>query len=98
MAAYFFHIELPVMNESIIAVIPAHRLHINNLLSDGKILSYSVSESRNMIWCVVEAADEQEAMQIVLSFPLYPHFADVACHPLLFHNTFATTMPGISLN
>jgi len=51
-----------------------------------------------MIWCVVNTEDEQEAMEMVLAFPLYPHFSEVACHPLLFHNTLPATLPGISLN
>lgn len=98
MAAFFFQLELPVINDSIAATIPVHRLYINKLFAEGRILSYGVSASRNMVWCVINAEEEQEALEMVLSFPLYPHFTDVVCHPLLFHNTLPTAMPGISLN
>ncbi len=98
MAAFFFQLELPEITDSIVATIPAHRLLINKLFSEGRILSYSVSSSRNMVWCVINAEDEQEAMELVLTFPLFHHFIDVTCHPLLFHNTLPTTMPGMSLN
>lgn len=98
MAAYLFQLELPELTDSIMAVIPIHRAHINKLSAEGRVLSYSVSAARNMIWCVVNAEDEQEAMEMVLAFPMYPHFTDVACHPLLFHNTIPVSMPGISLN
>ncbi len=98
MAAFFFQLELPEISDSIVATIPAHRAHINKLFSEGRILSYSVSISRNMVWCVINAEDEQEAMEMVLAFPLFQHFVEVACHPLLFHNTLPTTMPGMSLN
>jgi len=98
MAAYLFQLELPEFNDELSAVIPVHREHINKLFSEGRILSYSVSAARNMVWCVINAEDEQEAMEMVLSFPLYQHFTDVTCHPLLFHNTLPATMPGISLN
>ncbi len=98
MAAYLFQLELSEFTDEIAAVVPAHREHINKLFSDGRILSYSVSIHRNMIWCVVNTEDEQEAIEMVLAFPLYPHFSEVACHPLLFHNTLPATLPGISLN
>ncbi len=98
MAAFLFHLELPEFGDTLAAVIPKHREHVNKLFSEGRILSYSVSEKRNMIWCVINAEDEQDAMNLVLAFPLYPHFTDVTCHPLLFHNTLPATLPGISLN
>jgi len=97
-AAFFFQLELPEMSDSIAAVIPVHRLHINKLFAEGRILSYSVSMGRNMIWVVINAEDEQEANELILSFPLYPHFTEVVCTPLLFHNTLPATMPGMSLN
>ena len=98
MAAYLFQFELPEFTQEITAVIPKHREHINKLFAEGRILSYSVSIHRNLIWCVINAEDEQEAMEMVLAFPLYPQFTDVVCHPLLFHNTIPTAIPGISLN
>lgn len=98
MAAFLFQIELPDLTEDIIKVIPTHRNYINKLLTEGKILSYSVSQSRNMIWCVVSAKEEGEAMQMVLEFPLYKHFTETICYPLLFYNSLPALMPGISLN
>ena len=98
MAAYLFHLELPPFTDDLAAVVPVHRAHINNLFSEGRILSYSVSAHRNIIWCVINAEDEQEAMEMVLNFPLYQYFTEVTCHPLLFHNTLPASLPGISLN
>ncbi len=98
MAAFFFQLELPEMTDSIAATIPKHRERINTLFSEGRILSYSVAQSRSTVWCVINAEDEQEAMELVLSFPLYHHFTDVVCRPLLFHNTIPAAMPGLSLN
>jgi len=98
MAAYLFQLELSEFTDELAAVVPMHREHINKLFAEGRILSYSVSIHRNMIWCVINAEDEQEAMEMVLSFPLYQYFIEVSCHPLLFHNTLPASMPGISLN
>jgi len=98
MAAYLFQLELSDATEEIAAIIPEHREHINKLFAEGRILSYSVSVHRNMVWCVVNAEDEQEAMSMILAFPLYPCFSEILCHPLLFHNILPATLPGISLN
>lgn len=98
MAAFLFQIELPLFTEEIMTTIPLHRAYINKLFEEGSILSYSVSEHRNMIWCVVSAEDEQMAMAMILKMPLFNFFADVSCHPLLFHNTLPAKLPGISLN
>lgn len=98
MAAFLFQLELAELTDEVTDVIPTHREHINKLFAEGRILSYSVSIHRNMIWCVINAEEEQEAMQMVLAFPLYPFFTEVSCHPLLFHNTLPATLPGISLN
>ena len=80
------------------ALIPRHREHVNKLFLKGTIISYSVSQLRTSLWCVVVANDEQEAMEIVAGFPLHPYFSDVMCHPLMFHNTMPNVLPEISLN
>ena len=98
MAAYLFELELPELTDEIIGVIPRHREYINKLFTEGRILSYSVSMQRSMIWCVVNAEDEKEAMELIVAFPLFKYFTDVASHPLLFHNTLPATLPAISLN
>lgn len=98
MAAFLFQIELPPFTEAIVHTIPQQRSFMNKLFIDGRLLSYSVAEHRTLIWCVISAADEQEAMATVLQFPLYRYFTDVVCHPLLFHNMLPISLPDISLN
>ena len=98
MSAYMFQLELPPMTEEMANKIPAHRAHVNQLFVAGKLLSYSVSQLLNFVWCVVQAKDEQEAMEVIAGFPLHPFFTDVLCHPLLFHNTLPVSLPDISLN
>ena len=98
MSTFFFQLELPELTMEMAETIPGHREHINKLFSDGRLLSYSVSANRDMIWCVVNAEEEQQAMECVISFPLYPFFTDVTCTPLLFHNTLPASLPGIFLN
>ena len=98
MAAYLFELEISEFTDEIAALVPVHREHINKLFAEGRMLSYSVSIHRNMIWCVVNAEDEQEAMGMILGLPLYKYFSEITCHPLLFHNILPATLPGLSLN
>ena len=98
MPAYLFHIELSPLTEELVATIPFHRAYVDRMFAEGRILSYSVSLNRDMIWCVVNAEDEQEAMEKVVAFPLHRFFMDVTCVPLLFHNTVPSSLPGIVLN
>jgi len=97
MPAYLLEIELSTDNE-IMEVIPEHRKHINDLFGKGSLLSYSVSANRDHIWCVVNADEEREAMDIAAGFPLRRFFMDVICHPLLFHNIMPAELPQIFLN
>lgn len=98
MPSFLFQIELPPMHEQILVLIPVHREHINRLFAEGKLSSYSVSVQRDHIWCVVNAEEEKEAMEIVSGFPLQKFFADVSCHQLLFHSIAPSALPEISLN
>jgi hypothetical protein len=98
MAAYLFELELTELTDEIAATVPAHRECVNKLFAEGRMLSYSVSIHRNMIWCVINCEDEQQAMETVISLPLYNYFTEVVCHALLFHNTLPATLPGLSLN
>jgi hypothetical protein len=98
MPAYLFQIELPELTEEIINEIPTHREYVNQLFADGKLLSYSVSVSKEHIWCVVNAEDEPEAMHIVSGFPLQRFFRDVHYFPLLLHNNLPVSLASISLN
>ena len=99
MVAYMFQFELPAdFTSEMEAIIPSHREHINQLFSEGKLLSYSVAQKRTSVWAIVVAENEQEALEIVAAMPLHPYFTEVMCHPLLFHNTNPAPLPEISLN
>lgn len=99
MTAYMFQFELPAaFSDEMAAVIPAQRARVNQLFLDGKLLSYSLSQLRTALWCVIIAADEQEALEVVASFPLHPYFSDVMCQPLMFHNMMPAGLPDFSLN
>lgn len=98
MTQYLFHIELPPFTEEMTDTIPAHKEYVDKLFAEGIMLSYSVSVQRNMVWCVIEAEDEQEALEIVAAFPLHKFFTETSCHQLLIHNMSTSSLSDISLN
>lgn len=98
MPAFLFQIELPELTDEIISQVNIHREYVNQLFAESKLLSYSVSESKEHIWCVVNAEDEPEAMHIVSGFPLQRYFRDVTYFPLLIHNNLPVSLASISLN
>lgn len=98
MAAYLLELRLVPFTEELMALIPDHRAHVNELFEAGVLLSYAVTEDRARIWCVVEAETPAEAEDQVAEMPLQPAVQQVRCTPLLFHQGTSGALPGISLN
>lgn len=90
--------ELPaVMDEEFVQKIPAQRLKVNQLMENGKILSYSLSADRQKLWCILKAESELEAMETIAEFPLI-RYMDPTITELMFHNMVAARIPLFSLN
>lgn len=98
MPAFLFKMEFAEFSDSLMATIPEHRVHIEQLMDDGILLSYCVSAKRDFTWCVVRADSELQAMDVIVGFPMYKFYIDVTCHPLMFYNSLSPSFPGISLN
>ena len=90
--------ELPsVMDEEFMQKIPAQRLKVNEMMENGKILSYSLSADRQKLWCILKAESELEAIEAISEFPLIGYM-DPTITELLFHNMVAARIPLFSLN
>ncbi|RYE23755.1 MAG: hypothetical protein EOP51_09605 [Sphingobacteriales bacterium] len=98
MAEFLFHLELPHGDKQLKEEVPGQEDHINQLFEQGRVRSYSMAAGRTMLWCVVEADTEQEAMDIVSKFPVYPFCVDVVHHTLMLHQDKPYALPDISLN
>ena len=88
---------LEEFTEAFLRKVPLQRQKINELMEEGKILSYALAGDRSKLWCVVKASDEFEVMGIVSDFPLIdymtPHISE-----LMFNNIVALRIPLMSLN
>jgi hypothetical protein len=98
MAEYLLELRLVPLTPELLELIPDHRTHINDLFEEGVLQSYSVSASRDNIWCVIEAESPTEAQGLIELMPLYPAMESVQCTLLLFHQEGPAALPSIGLN
>lgn len=95
---YLIDIDLPdEIDDEFMALVPEQRLHINKLMQEGIITSYSLASDRSKLWVTLVAEDEQEVGYVLNSFPMIAYMV-YSIHELAFHNTAQYTMPPISLN
>ncbi|GAA4456558.1 hypothetical protein GCM10023189_26010 [Nibrella saemangeumensis] len=98
MSQFMVEFDLPhEMPEEFIMRIPQQRLKVNELMEDGKIMSYALSMDRQKLWCVVKADTEFEVLEIIGEFPLIGYM-EPAVSELLFNNVISARIPLFSLN
>ena len=91
-------ITLPThFDEEFVSLIPSQRAHVNNLMERGTVMGYSLALDRSRLWVTLIARTEQEAMDIVSTFPIFKYF-QVRVYPLAFHNMATMSLTKVSLN
>ena len=51
-----------------------HRIILADLISEGLVLNYAESESRDKFWIMMEAFSQDEAIDILSDLPTLKHF------------------------
>lgn len=98
MNQYMINIELPQpITEEFANLIPNQRAHVNTLMGEGKIASYSLSMDRSRLWVIVNAETPEDARGTIASFPIIA-FIRFTMHELAFHNSVRFLRPQFSLN
>jgi len=99
MPAFAVSLRLPdSFSEDFLAIIPQHRLIINQLLSEHIIETYAISANRGRGWVVINGDDEEAVRAIVAQFPLFPYLEVMAVDELFIFDSAASRFPHISLN
>jgi len=78
-------------------MIPAHRAYINELISKGTILSYSISADRSKGWIIFLADMAEEVLDIVQQFPIHQYIT-IEIHELFIHDGEAYRFPKLHYN
>lgn len=95
---FLVHITLPeVFTAEIYELLPQQRLHINSLMENRVILSYSLDMVRKNIWAFVEARDEKHLRQILATFPIISHVG-IRIHELAYHDAAPVSLPDLIMN
>jgi len=98
MNQYMIEIQLPEeLDQELLSMIPEQREHIETLMNDGLITSYSLAEDRSKLWVVLDASNEQKVLEILSGFPIIGYVSSEV-HPLAFNNNMKVALPRISLN
>ncbi|MFN0049284.1 MAG: hypothetical protein ACKVOU_09190 [Cytophagales bacterium] len=91
-------ITLPAfLEEDFLALIPEHRVYIDQLMNDGIITSYSLALDRSTVWITFNSKSEKAVNKIINSFPI-SHFIEFDVLELAFHNSATVFFPSLSLN
>ncbi|MCB0705278.1 MAG: hypothetical protein KDC34_08215 [Saprospiraceae bacterium] len=75
-----------VLTEGFLKGIPAQRAMVDQMMSTGKIKSYSLTSDRSRLWVVMKAESEFEIMETIAQFPLVDYM-EPDVQELAFHNT-----------
>ncbi len=98
MNQYMIDIDLPEQLDSeFLALIPAQRAKINQLMTKGMISSYSLALDRSKLWVVLLSESEAEAWEVYETFPL-ADYMNPSLVELAFHNSRKVALPQLSLN
>lgn len=98
MAQFILDIQIPMNpDEEFFELIPLQRAHIDKLLEQGTVMSYSLSLDRSRLWVTMNARTEREAIEILSASPMFKYF-EPTIHPLMFHNTSLMSQLKVSLN
>ncbi|MEZ4983881.1 MAG: hypothetical protein R2795_02390 [Saprospiraceae bacterium] len=95
--AYMVTFDLPAhLDETFMSLIPRQRFVVNQMMAEGVIQSYSLSNDRTSLWVVMVTDNEFTLMQEIERMPLLDYMTPHISH-LMFHNTAAEVMQ-FSLN
>jgi muconolactone delta-isomerase len=95
---FLVEVELPENPDPIFfELIPQQRLQINKMMSEGKIVSYTLSQDRQKLWCIFNATSEADVIVMLSEFPL-SNYMKSQIFPLMFHNSVLLSMPAFSKN
>lgn len=94
---YMVEFELPeIFTEEMAALLPRQRQMINQMMIDGVVQSYSLSQDRSRLWAVMQADSEIELMEHIATMPM-ADFMIPSFEQLMFHNSASAVM-RFSLN
>ncbi|MCA0426274.1 MAG: hypothetical protein LCH37_02465 [Bacteroidetes bacterium] len=98
MAHFMVEMFLPdTIDQEFIQMIPSHRLFIDQLIADGRILTYTINQDRTKGWIIFDTEEAEEVLDFVQQFPIH-RFITLEIHPLMIHDGEAFRFPKLHFN
>jgi hypothetical protein len=85
------------LDEHFWELLPEHRSIVNQLMLDGKILTYSINAGRSKGWITVSAESIKDVRTMIKSLPIVDYITFDIDELFIFDNT-STGLPQFILN
>ncbi len=94
---FMVEFEIPhTLTNEFVALIPEQRKAVHQMMSDGKIINYSLASDQSRLWLVILGDSEFEVVDILEELPL-TSFMNFEVRALAFYNA-ADFVVSLSLN
>lgn len=71
MKQYMLVVDLPtIYSKEFVELVPVQRKQFQDLLSEGKIINYSLSLDRSKLWITFLSENEAEVNKLIETFPM----------------------------
>jgi muconolactone delta-isomerase len=91
-------VDLPAeFSAEFLALIPAQRAYVNDLLGRGVLSGYALAGDRRRLWATVNAESRGDVDSVVDAFPLR-RYMEVEVHELMFNQRPPHVLQIVSLN
>ncbi|HNR06451.1 MAG TPA: hypothetical protein PKM27_03990 [Saprospiraceae bacterium] len=97
MESYMVNVHLDKLDEEFWELLPAHRKIVNDLLIEGVIEMYAISEDRSSGWIVFHAENREQVADLVENFPIRDYFT-YEITGLFILNNAVSLWPKVHLN
>jgi len=85
------------LSDEFVSLIPSQRATVNQLLNEGKILTYALSLENSKVWAVFSVSSRDELNEIIDSMPL-SGYMKMRVSELTFYNAAHPFTPAFSMN
>lgn len=95
---FIVEIKLPeILDQHLIDILPSQYTEIGNMMNDGIISSFLLSDNAQKAWLTLDAESKDEVDNILCAFKLYD-FVEITISELSIAEVTSPAVPSFSLN
>lgn len=98
MNVYMAQFTLPhILGNDIASRIPAHRTRVDELIQEGVILAYAVSQDRTAGWITLCGESVHDVEEVLQTLPIY-RYLEFQIHELMVYDARNLRFPALRMN